>query len=942
MMMSTRQSLRLLHSWNGIGNSQRRIDGSLLLLLLCERLDVESVAATLFGKKDSVVRNNIISLTIRRGRGRRTLHTMNTNNRTPGGMNPSSPSSNILDPTTTATTTTQFRQAVKTLVDTSIHPIGDFSPDCLFEVEDMMPFWLNQETPESIQTIFQLLDRLEKEQRHLPTSGQRFGWIDAPFLERVVHMWFNVWFNNISTKQNLVLPDHSSPQVVFFKIQSYLRAFQQTQWTRDIAICLGRAHAFPNSERDYHHHNVTVTTMDPWFCETLIDLTIKEWKTTMNESVRPTAELFWPAFVAWSKYYCTSSKNRTTRTSSPTQDDEALRRLDVLLETMQTLGLNGTNQIFECCVVAWARSHSLKGAQRALEIVLGDMMETFRSSGETGWTWSTSFASAIQAWGTCVDRDPALINTSTLLLIRLYKSLGKTVNAIHGNDNIIPVYNAAIQNMALIGSEESAQKADRFFHDLIRSANNTDEYTWYWLVLAWSKAGCSTRAQQVLASMPNTTMAGYFGLLRGMSESSHPQFLLQADNVFQILASASGRDGNPRAGTYLFNRLLECLAGAAGSNETIVSKETWLNKAIAATYVLQFLRNCWSQDGESDRRPDRESYAHVISCWGRYGDPHLTMHWFDEMIKDFQGGRTSAAPLIEDCNNVLSSFANSMDDDNNNNNHNDNDDAVAIEAEDFLYKISSIESSNGFLQPNERSYELVFTCFWNMSKKGGGMMKVAKRAERLLQSMLSNKDSNNRNQNLRPTAICYAHTMRCWAKSLAPDRVERLLNEMIQMIAEDKDNSSRSSNMRSNTEPELLRDVFSACAMAWTLSGRSEASEKCERLVATMMMMMARDDDDDHDDSNNASAAQGLQPYYLDMYAWLMLCYAVSDNVHAAQRIEHVLEKFKATSSNKEEGVVVTLTVSQEVQDVHRRMVHENSKDPKKLDLLRTIETHIK
>ncbi|KAL7581740.1 hypothetical protein ACA910_022277 [Epithemia clementina (nom. ined.)] len=749
-----------------------------------------------------------------------------------------------------AETLRTYSNAVKVLLDTNVHPVGDFTPDCLFEVEDMMPFWLQLETPESVRTIFQLMDRLDKEQKFRKILGERFKWINTQFLEDVIRVWYNV-----SSRHVLV---DFSPQTVFSMVQSYLRIFRHLEWTTFIAYHIGAAHAF--------HSNQGV--IDPLFCEKLVDLTIKEWKETNKETAYPTPELFSPAVSAWSRTVNSKTTSRLSDTNAtlPT-NAHPIHRIENLLETMEGFGLKPNTEIYESCIRACARFESQDGAQRALSF-LENMIDTFHSSGHESRTWSNSFCAAIQAFALAKEDSSAVIGKIDIVVSR-YTELHKT-GAVATNDNSVSVYNAAIESMSMIGTEESAQKAGKFFRELKR-VTLPDDKTWFSLVLAWSKAGCHTKAKFIVSTMPSSSFAGYFGLLKGMSASNHPQLFGEAENVLQLL-SDSGTRGGPRAGTRAYNEFLACVVGTSPTTEV-----KWLQKAIVAVDVVEFLRLSWS-NGESDRRPDRDSYAHVIRCWAMHGHPDLAMHWLGEMRKDFYAGRTTAAPLIEDCNHVLYSFVKCSGND------------AAKRAVAFVQSISTIESTKSLLRPDEKSYELVLTCLKN---KGG--TEAAEEAEKLLTEMSD--------VGLRPNKTCYNLVLNCWVGCSLPDRAEDILNRMV--------------NGGGDVVPDVL--AFNSCLSAWSNSAQPDAAQRCERLLSRMM------------DLRDSGFTQ-LQPD-LHTYVALMKVYARSGQADASARAAGLFNNILKLE-------IEDSPLNREACDALLR-VWSNSDDPRKHDIVRSIVHHV-
>ena len=745
---------------------------------------------------------------------------------------------------------TNIREAAYKLINTGDHPVGDFTSDCWFEVEDMIPFWLTQETPESVVIIFKLLDRLVMEQRHLPTSGPRFDWINSKLLENVVRLWFTVYGRH-------GLKELQSKDV-FFKVQSYVGEFQDARWTASIAAQIGRVHVVSTNGP---------VRIDPWFCETLIDLTIKEWRDTNKETCFPSSEVFLPAFKSWSYTYMSKNANVMKQNKKFWKDDP-LKRFDVLLETMKSLGLEPSDEIYETIIESNAHSETREGALVAHSLVADKILDKARPTKPRSMSMYRAVCSSIEVWPRVTDASSVIRHTE--LVIRKFTNC-HIPGALPLNEGVLLVYNKAIESMAIVGNEESSRKAEKFF-DMMKDITNPNDESLFWLAVALAKAGRFVKTHHILASAPTHTFAGYLGLLRGMSDLNHPQLLVVAEDILNML-KMSGTNGGIRADTQTFNMFLESLLG---TNDFL--NMNWLGKALLSVDVVEFLRASWVR-GESDRRPDRQSYSHIIRSWAMVGQPSLAMHWLEEMRNDFGAGRTVAAPHITECNHVLKAYANSA-----------NKEEGVVGAQDFLKTISSIQSTNGFLRPTETSYELVLTCLWN---KGG--REAAQRTKELLAEM--------KNGGLKPTIQCYFLAMTCWAACHSPEQVEDLLNEMLLAVNE--------------LQPTLK--AFNCAINAWAISGHHQGAARGERLLSRMM-----------DLRENGFAH--LQPD-VDTYASLVKAYAVSDQSENSQRAQGLFMNIKKL---EEDGMLVHEAMYHELLAAWK-----HSKNGSRHDLIGVIESHI-
>ena len=609
--------------------------------------------------------------------------------------------------------------------------VPDYLSDHWFQAEDLMPFWMSQDSEESVKIVFDLIDRLEKEQRKLP-SLNRAWWINSQLLELAIQKW-------VDTRQRANPPSTSlSPRDIFDKIDSYSEVFPEVNYTGAMMNVIGN---------EFASSSIVPSFDEATFGELLIERTLR------NEETQLARDLFINAIHIW--YNAAKEEDHL----SPPELYHVGQRILFLLELMEACKFQPDSRVYNLAIKIWkwvvANPCSPQEKQQVVDAMKekvwnnpGNFFDTDRSS----FPWSQAYTSVFQSMCSSKGRLDQLSDA-----VSSYMELVQSGYVDCSSKQQTQALNAALEALAGFGSWEAVDEADRVYAHM-RSTGLEDDSTLKWRVSVLSGSGQIDEAKKLLASFEQSenraaVIDAHFVLLEDMARSNNPFLMRHAEKVRTMLTS----DPSLSADTAMFNSFLSCIGSPRKEETQYLSPELermkWAQRAFLCMDVFEFLKAS-AENGQAHLAPNGDSYYHIMHCWARCGNDRLALYWFGAMIKAFRLGNKSATPKLRDFNEALRVVA-----------HSDSQESVAGKAEQIFNTISVIGNDDDYLSPDIESYRLVLSC---LAKDGD--KEAAFRAENILQR------ASGLGVDLMNDEISSSLIVSCLEQAGQTERVERLLS----------------------------------------------------------------------------------------------------------------------------------------------------------------------
>ena len=622
-------------------------------------------------------------------------------------------------------------------------PPGDLSPEDWFGIEDDMEVLLTQNTLDSVELSFHLLDRLAMEQRVI-SSLTRAEWVNGEFIKKLLQNWFMLFRQDQSLPKKFVEQYH--PSIVSEAIDRYCSAFHEVKWSSQAGYYIIAAfNALAKSQS--RHSSQSSYGLD--FTTKIFQKIIQEWKKG-NEDATPAPALF------------QAVANACTSRTIPAKDRQ---RAATLLDDLLLMVAKGSDhppdaQLFAQSINAWALTRSTKGAQKAIER-LDQMYQTRRLQQEAvpGWVWVNALRSAVNAWTWSNHKDT--LRQVEVLLVRTQNFVESGL--ITQGESTVPVWNAALQACAVAASQEGAAKAMKIA-EIFDQAETPDKNTFYWYIASLVNGGEIDKGEKLFTESIQTGLLeareDFLAMVMyGWVRSRHPQKYKRAKNLCEKAQQLS--KGKLRLTTLTYNSLLECCAQSSEQGQY----QYFANEALR---LIELMRSLAIQKNDDSIAPDLKSYTSAIRCLAYCGDgkrAEILLYELMAAYKKSGNRRLQPDPVI--FNTVLSAYNNSKDED-------------ALQgAQEFFQKFLEMHRKGDISKgPDRYSFTTLISCIARANGEGKVAIERAKIASGLLRQLHSLYSEEN-NVDWQPSTVTYNAVMNCWAKAGSPGNCEATLEKML-------------------------------------------------------------------------------------------------------------------------------------------------------------------
>ena len=236
-----------------------------------------------------------------------------------------------------------------------------------------------------------------------------------------------------------------------------------------------------------------------------------------------------------------------------------------------------------------------------------------------------------------------------------------------------------------------------------------------------------------------------------------------------------------------------------------------IGKPIEAQRILEALQQAY-QNGNTDIRPNVQSWNMVLDAWSKSGDPkageqaHVIL---GRMIKHYKDNILLERPNAITYNTVMNCLAKT---------------GQATKAERMLERMyhDYADRGNEAAKPNVRSFNIVID--------GWANIQDGDRAEAILNRMLelhnSVGDEEFKPLQIRPDVVTYNSVINAYAKAGNVEHAERVMKRMYNDYQKGG-NERAKPNVRS----------FTIVLGAWSKSGKANAGERAEAILDNMIRM---------------------------------------------------------------------------------------------------------
>jgi pentatricopeptide repeat protein len=618
-------------------------------------------------------------------------------------------------------------------------PPGDLTPDDWLGIEKDMVSLIQKNTLETVELCLRLLDRLAAEQG-VVQALTRASWVDDAVVAAVLRSWCHL-VRQESNLPSTFVNEHGPVQMVE-KVHHYCKAFRQVKWTSRIAYFIVAAYNAHVKSKNRKDGPSTAS-----FATGVLETIINAWKQG-NEDAEPAAELLQAVANA-----CTSRTipQEQRRHAAVTVDD-------LLVMTVEVLGRTPDARLFSSSVNAWALTRSEEGAKKAHER-LDEMWEVRHVYDSVpGWIWVNALRSAIQAW-TWANHPDTLGRVGVLLV--LAKNFVET-ELISPEDKMLPIWNAALQAFAVVGTPEAAAQALELAKIFNEADEPPDRITFYWYTASLVNGG---QVEQGEAFLLDAIQKGLVEpkedilsmVLRGWARSQHDDKYGRALRFLEEMGRLSNGRIVPSTATY--DALLECCASSVGDPDYLAKE---------GLRLLSEMRRQEISSPDSSVSTGIKSFSFAVKSLARIGDYQRSEALYEQMLATSE--KQHDAHLQPDSNifnTVLEAFNNSTN-------------AGALKGAIAFFQRSLERHKAGELRegPDSYSFTVLVSCIARSIGEGPAAMEKAKIVSLLLRQ-LESMYSTGENQAWQPDTSLYNAVMYCWAKAGSPRHCEAILDQML-------------------------------------------------------------------------------------------------------------------------------------------------------------------
>ena len=625
-------------------------------------------------------------------------------------------------------------------------PTGDMSPEEWYNIHHDITKLLQFEGRrfDSIELCFNLLDRLAAEQNILP-SITRADWVNSALITQIIQEWYHLFSDGPVPPHKFL--DKYGPASMVNVMNHYCLVFKEVKWSKEVAyyiLAAFNAHLKNISRSDEKALNTDRIS----FATRVLDIAMNEWKRG-NENCKPGRALIQAV-----------ANTCTSRDIPQEQRRKAAIQVDSLLVLVgQELGRPLDARLFSSAINAWAMTRSEEGALKAHER-LDQMWEVREDQEETvpGWVWVNALRSTFQAWAWSRHPD-TLRRVDVLLAVTLNFT---ETGLVPPNVKLTPVWNAALQALAMVGTPEAAAKATEIVQVFDHGNETPDRHTFYWYIASLVNGDeVEQGGTFLLDSVKSGVIDGQEDflsmVLQGWARSNHEDKYGRALHFLEEMARLS--DGQIVPSTMSYNSLLECCSTSKGDPRYLADE---------GLRIIGEMRKLQLTNKDSPVAPDRKSYTSVIKCLARTGNFTRAVHLYEEVLKIFQKeGDYRLQPDTVMFNAVLSAFNRSTR-------------KSALQGALAFFQKSMARHKAGTLPegPDVYSFTTLVSCIARSMGGGQTGKEKAKIASSLLNQLqtLYTKEEHSKWQ---PNTAMYNAVMNCWAKAGCPDDCEDTLNRML-------------------------------------------------------------------------------------------------------------------------------------------------------------------
>lgn len=670
------------------------------------------------------------------------------------------------------------------------YPLGSFTPETWYEVENLLQSWSLMRTRESVSYTIRLLDRILLVE-DCPT-------FDVDLVNRALNNWRVVWWdlgnsgsnshpastateddvpNEAARDRGLSVEENAQADVNQAAVEFVRDLTPHAMYKRAMSY-LARSDASVNEKSLYLILEAAVSNGDlsdtAQLGREIFDTAIELASSSRNkQQLLPSTDLC--NLVMRARIELTDASVNNVDAGIHVDAGATVLFCEAVVEKMSQFQIPVNRMTYHRLIQALTLTKSLNGAISS-ERLLRKMQAEHAKGDETVEPSYFTYVLVLSAWVGSGSKDAGARGEA---LLRELKESKSELCAKH-----VAVFNKVLRCHVNQSTVKGAKRAMELLTAQERSDQKPNYLSYSTVLSGFSQVGLAREAETLLGRMPAMYLdtALFTKVIIALSKDKSHSSIAKAKAIFDRMKTLGTSNPNLAPNLYTYNALLECYA-----------------KCKSQGFVASDASNLFDEIVAQGMEPNLMTYSSLLHCWARFGLVNQALDILQRIPN----------PDLRVYNIVLSAFIRS-------------DDARAAP---WALKILREMPGHG-IEPDIYSYNAVISAYSNSNNRTDAIKTV-----RMLLDELKERYGSTGDARYRPTGVTYNAVMNAYARAHRPEAAEQVLTEMI-------DDFLSNGNQAARPDVTSFNTVLKAIAFAKSKNGISDKAEalfkRMESLASTI------------------------------------------------------------------------------------------------------------